>query len=111
MDIKLHLPTRSKSFNITFLLLILAIFDSIVTDFGISNNYISEANPLMRIIYETSVPGFYAIKIILPLLLMYFISKFEPKSYLQLLIAAALFLYAFVLFQHIYWLYLTFLAT
>ena len=104
MDIKLQHSTNKKSFYTGILLLVLAILDCLITDFGLRNNHITEANPLMRIVYGNSVPAFYAIKIVLPLLLLYIMTKFEPRRYLQLLIAGTLFLYAFVLVQHIYWL-------
>lgn len=92
------------------LLLLLAICDSFMTHFGLSNGYIEEANPLMHYVYERSILGFFAIKIMLPILFIFIITKLKPNAFLQLLIAGALFLYTFVLFKHIYWVYLLFLA-
>ncbi|WP_223145585.1 DUF5658 family protein [Sporosarcina sp. ANT_H38] len=83
--------------------MLLAAIDSFFTDFGIQKKYITEANPLMRFIYDTSIWGFYSIKIGLPLVLLYLLTKIEPKGYLKLLVGAAILLYSFVLFQHIYW--------
>lgn len=83
--------------------MLLAVVDSFSTDFGIQKKYITEANPLMRFIYDTSIWGFYSIKIGLPLVLLYLLTKIEPKGYLKLLVGAAILLYSFVLFQHIYW--------
>jgi len=96
--------THSKRFKVGILLIILAILDSLFTDFGLRHKYITEANPLMRVIYETSVAGFYGIKICLPLLLLYLLSKIEAKRYLQFLHNFALILYSFVLCQHLIWL-------
>ncbi|WP_369802620.1 DUF5658 family protein [Psychrobacillus sp. OK032] len=79
------------------------MFDSIFTDFGIRNGHITEANPFMRFIYENNIATFYSIKIILPLLFMYIITKFQPRRYLQILIGGALLLYSFVLLQHLFW--------
>ena len=90
-------------FHAVSLLLLLAIFDSLFTDFGIRNNHISEANPLMRYLYGTSVPAFYLIKIALPLLLLLILTKIEVKKYLNLLIGGTVALYVLILFQHIFW--------
>ena len=57
----------------------------------------------MNYLYETSVFGFYTIKIGLPLLLLYFITNIEPRKYLQLLFGSTLFLYSCVLCLHIIW--------
>ncbi|MFJ7970313.1 DUF5658 family protein [Psychrobacillus sp. NPDC096389] len=103
MNENIRLPFLKKPLVLTFFLLLLAIFDSISTDFGIRKGHISEANPLMRFVYETNIPIFYSIKIILPLLFMYIITKLQPKKYMQFLIIVALLLYTFVLFQHLYW--------
>lgn len=104
MDGKIMWFNRSIIYNAVIFLLIMAVLDSLFTDFGIRNNYISEANPLMRFLYESSVPGFYIIKISLPLLLMYIITKINHlKKYFQILIWVTLLLYVFVLFQHIFW--------
>ncbi|MFJ8064682.1 DUF5658 family protein [Psychrobacillus sp. NPDC096426] len=92
-----------KPLTFAFFLLVLAIFDSIFTDFGIRNGHISEANPFMRFVYESNIAIFYSIKIILPLLLMFVITKFQPRKYVQILIGIALLLYTFVLFQHFFW--------
>ncbi len=86
------------------LLLLLAVVDSFFTDFGIQKLYITEANPLMAFIYDTSIWGFYTLKISLPCVLLYLLTKIEPKRYLKLLIGAAILLYSVVLVQHIYWL-------
>lgn len=103
MNLKHLFSTRIKLFKAGILLALLAISDSLLTDFGIRNYYITEANPLMNYLYETSVFGFYMIKIGLPLLLLYFITKIEPRNYLQLLVGSTLFLYSCVLCLHIIW--------
>ncbi|WP_318617592.1 DUF5658 family protein [Sporosarcina sp. YIM B06819] len=91
-------------FKAGILLVLLAILDSIFTDFGLRNDYITEANPLMRVVYEASVIGFYGIKICLPLLLLYLLTRIEGKRYLRFLLGFALTLYSFVLCQHMIWL-------
>ena len=104
MDIKLLLSTRKKLLNAGVFLLILAVVDSIFTDFGLRHNYITEANAMMRAVYETSIAGFYGTKICLPLLLLYLLTKIEAKRYLQFLLSFTLVLYSFVLCLHVVWL-------
>ncbi|MFJ7933800.1 DUF5658 family protein [Sporosarcina sp. NPDC096371] len=104
MQIKHMLSTRSRLFKAGILLLSLAIWDALFTDFGLRNNHITEANPLMRSVYETSISGFFLIKISLPFLLLFVLTKIEPKRYLRFLLRFALALYSFVLCQHLLWL-------
>ncbi len=103
MELKFLFSTRSKRFNAGIFLVLLAISDSFFTDFGLRYSHITEANPMMRFVYETSVFGFYAIKISLPLVLLYVITKIEPKRYLLFLFGSTLLLYMFVLCQHVLW--------
>ncbi|WP_197485377.1 DUF5658 family protein [Sporosarcina psychrophila] len=95
--------TRKKLLTAGILLLLLAVVDSFFTDFGIQKQYITEANPLMALIYDTSIWGFYALKISLPCVLLYLLTEIEQKRYLKLLVGSAILLYSVVLFQHIYW--------
>ena len=103
-ELRVIFPARKTLIIAGILLLLLAVSDSFFTDFGIQKQYITEANPLMAFIYDTSILGFYAIKISLPCALLYLLTKIEPKRYLKLLIGSALLLYSVVLVQHIYWL-------
>lgn len=50
--------TRSKVLNAGVLLLSLAILDSLFTDLGLRNNYNTEANPPIHIVYGSGVFGF-----------------------------------------------------
>ncbi|OMC89289.1 hypothetical protein BK128_04440 [Viridibacillus sp. FSL H7-0596] len=100
---KLAFFPRSKLFFAGLLLLFLSVLDSIFTDFGIRHNHITEANPLMRLVYESSVFGFYSLKIMFPLLLLYILSKVQIKRSLLLLMGAAIILYSVVFIQHIWW--------
>ncbi|KQL37562.1 hypothetical protein AN959_01955 [Psychrobacillus sp. FJAT-21963] len=98
--------TNNTLITASIYLLVLAILDSIFTDYGIRNKHISEANPLMKLLYDTSIVGivgFYFIKISLPLLLIYIMTKVQPKRYIQLLLVVALLIYSGVLFQHFFW--------
>jgi hypothetical protein len=103
LSVRLIYSTRKTLIIGGILLLLLAVVDSFFTDFGIQKMYITEANPFMRFIYDTSILWFYVLKISLPCVLLYLLTKFEPKRYLKLLIGSTILLYSFVLFQHIYW--------
>ncbi|WP_172369510.1 DUF5658 family protein [Sporosarcina jiandibaonis] len=89
--------------HIVLSLILLAFLDSLFTDIGIRQNYITEANPIMKNIYDTSVFGFYALKISLPLFLLSLLSKIKPKKYLKVLLSSAVTLYTVVLFLHFFW--------
>ena len=102
-ELRVTFPARKTLIIAGILLLLLAVVDSFFTDFGIQKQYITEANPLMAFIYDTSILGFYALKISLPCVLLYLLTKIEPKRYLKLLIGSAILLYSVVLVQHIYW--------
>jgi len=97
------LSAHKTLFNAGILLLLLAVIDSFFTDFGLQKQYITEANPLMALIYDTSIWGFYTLKISLPCVLLYLLTEIEQKKYLKLLVGSAILLYSVVLFQHIYW--------
>jgi hypothetical protein len=89
--------------NAGLFLVLLATFDTIITDLGIRHNYIQEANPLMDSLYKTSIFSFYLIKMILPIVLLYILAKIEAKPYIRFLLGASLLLYVIVLTKHLYW--------
>ncbi|RLQ94888.1 DUF5658 family protein [Falsibacillus albus] len=88
----------------TFLLWILTTIDAILTDFGIRHHYIHEANPLMNVLYNSSITSFYIIKMALPILLLALLTKVQAKPYIRVLTFLSLFLYVFVMIQHFAWL-------
>jgi len=81
----------------------LAILDAVFTHIGLQGGHISEANPLMRILYDFNIGLFFVVKILLPLILMILMRKLEPKPIIQLMIAGTIFLYTIVLLMHLYW--------
>jgi hypothetical protein len=103
MQTKLVFNSSKTVYKATTILLVLAIFDSFFTDFGIRNDHITEANLLMHFVYVTSIPGFYALKICLPLLLLYLLTKLQPNKYIPILLTISLILYTFVFLQHLFW--------
>jgi hypothetical protein len=99
-------PQATTKINFKYIvlsLILLAFLDSLFTDIGIRQNYITEANPIMKNIYDTSVFGFYALKISLPLFLLSLLTKIKPKRYLKVLISTTVALYTAVLFVHLFW--------
>jgi len=103
VSIQILSQPRNSLLKSGILLLSLAILDSFFTDFGIRNNHIEEANPLVRIIYDTSIIGFYTIKIGLPLLLLFIFTKIESKPFLHILVRITILFYAIILILHIVW--------
>ncbi|WP_371812479.1 DUF5658 family protein [Sporosarcina sp. Marseille-Q4063] len=103
MDVYPQTTPKTNFKYVVLLLILLAFLDSLFTDIGIRQNHISEANPIMKSIYDTSVFGFYALKISLPLFLLLLLSKIKPKKYLKVLISSAVILYTVVLFLHFFW--------
>ena len=103
VDIKPKSQLENKMFQATIFLLVLSCFDTVFTDYGLRNEHITEANPLMRILYEMNIAGFYLVKIGLPLLLLYLFSKLPQKKYLNVLIITTIILYISVFLQHAFW--------
>jgi len=90
-------------FKIGAYLLLLSMLDAFFTDLGIRKSLITEANPLMNGIYERSIVSFYALKIIMPLLLVGILSKIQPSLFIKILIIVAASLYSAILLMHIMW--------
>ena len=103
MVVKPTIQKPNKLFQATIFLLVLSCFDTVFTDYGLRHEHITEANPLMRTLYEMNIVGFYLIKIGLPLLLMYLLTKLPQKKYLTLLIITTIILYLSVFLQHAFW--------
>lgn len=103
MDVKQPISNNHKLIFSGIVLLLLATADSFFTDFGIQQMHITEANPLMRFVYDRSVWGFYGIKVCLPFVLLVLLARIEAKRYVKILMGFSLVLYSLVLFQHILW--------
>lgn len=100
--------TQNRLTKMGIILLILATLDAFFTDMGIQNQLITEANPLMRIIYEVNLLGFYFIKIALPVLLIGIVSRLESRPFIVILLHIAISLYVCVLLLHFSWLAMSF---
>lgn len=101
---------RNKLINMGIILLLLATFDALFTDFGIQNHLITESNPIMNTIYNVNIAGFYFIKIALPVLLIGIVSKLESKPFILILLNIAISLYVGVLMLHLFWITLAFIG-
>ncbi|WP_431312319.1 DUF5658 family protein [Sporosarcina oncorhynchi] len=86
-----------------FLLVCLCVIDTFFTDFGIRQGHIQEANPFMSLIYNWSIIGFYAFKILLPTSLLIMVYFMKPSTVIRQMTIFSLILYLFVLSLHIYW--------
>lgn len=100
---------QNKLVKLGIILLILATLDAFFTDFGIQSHHITEANPIMRNLYEGNLIGFYLIKIAFPILLIGIVSKLKSRPFIVVLLNVAIFLYVSVLFLHFFWLTLAFI--
>lgn len=96
-------PVRNTMVHSCFLLVCLCVIDTFFTDFGIRQGHIQEANPLMNFIYNWSIFGFYAFKILLPTSLLTLVHFMKPSTVIRHMTIFCLILYIFVLSLHIYW--------
>lgn len=92
-----------------FILLLASLTDAILTDFGLRLQVITEANPLMRFLYEHAYPLFYVTKAALPLALLLISERTAPKKYHIALIGTAYVVYAGVMVLHSRWMWLSLL--
>ena len=91
-------------------LCMLCLFDAVATDIGLQLEYIKEANPLMRVLYETDRLFFYAVKAGMPLLLWGMCRSFAARRWFRQSVYVCLFMYIVVGFFHIYWIGLVYLG-
>ncbi|EGQ24107.1 hypothetical protein HMPREF9372_2550 [Sporosarcina newyorkensis 2681] len=95
---------QNRLLNAGFLLVCLCLLDAVFTDYGIRSGHIQEANVLVALLYEQSIPMFYIVKLGLPLLLLYIITISKSGIVLRISLTTALFLYIAVMCIHIFWL-------
>jgi hypothetical protein len=88
---------------LSLFLLAAGLTDAILTDLGLKAGLIEEANPLMNALYKHSVVGFYALKIILPLLLVILLFKRLPSRKVAGMVSVAAFIYTGILVLHASW--------
>ena len=91
-------------------LCLLCLFDAVATDIGLQLEYIEEANPLMRWIYETDRLFFYAVKAGMPLLLWRMYGSLSGRRWFRQSVFLCLLVYIVVGFLHVYWIGLIYLG-
>ncbi|MGX9133339.1 DUF5658 family protein [Rummeliibacillus sp. JY-2-4R] len=84
-------------------LLFLCTLDALFTDFGIRHHHISEANPMMNWIYTNDIVGFYGMKIMMPLFLVWILSKIRPTKLINFLMITAVCIYSVIILIHFIW--------
>ena len=86
-------------------LVLLCAGDAVLTDIGLTYDYISEQNPMMHYLYfEGGVVWFYIIKIGLPLLLFPLYKRIRSKVF-HMAITIVFLLYVSVFPLHLYWIF------
>lgn len=94
--------------RLLWVLLGLSLIDAFATDFGLRFELIEEANAMMEYVYESSVIGFYFVKIGLPISLFPLQSVVTRSSFVQRLLQFTIALYALIFGLHVFWLVLQF---
>ncbi|MGN7410244.1 MULTISPECIES: DUF5658 family protein [unclassified Sporosarcina] len=94
--------------RLLWVLLGLSIFDAFATDFGLRFELIVEANLMMDYVYESSVIGFYFVKLSLPISLFTLQSVVARSRFVQRLLQFTIGLYAVISGLHVFWLVLQF---
>jgi hypothetical protein len=84
-------------------LLLLSLFDTLLTHVGLHTKLIEESNPLAYALYQLNITAFYGWKIALPLLLIYIYPSIHSHAGIRQGINAAFLLYAVVLVYHLFW--------
>lgn len=103
MEQSITQPESKRQFINVYILFILCLLDTILTDIGLRNHIIGEANPLMSWIYSSSKIAFYLMKLALPVALIVILSKMRATLLINLLLRAALVIYSIVFLMHISW--------
>ncbi|WP_025786282.1 DUF5658 family protein [Sporosarcina sp. D27] len=94
--------------RLLWLLLGLSLVDALATDFGLRFELIEEANPMMDYVYESSVIGFYFVKLVLPISLFTLQSVVARSRFVQRLLQLTIGLYVVISGLHVFWFVLQF---
>lgn len=82
---------------------IASFLDAILTDIGLRHQWIDEANPIMRYLYDYSYIAFYGVKIVLPLSLFFLAAKVGKRLFILRLSRLSAIVYVGILLLHYYW--------
>lgn len=86
-----------------FGLLFLCFADAAFTDIGLRLFLIDELNPLVKRLYESSIIGYYAMKLLLPLSLILIYYRTNNRVWLNPCILVTALLYFIVNIYHFIW--------
>ncbi|SDM69617.1 DUF5658 family protein [Sediminibacillus halophilus] len=88
-------------------LALLNLLDGVITFLGIKYEYISEANPLMKSLYQSGPLFFLLVKLLLSTMLIGFcvIQKLPRSLVARVLSCAAALLYSVICLMHGFWLW------
>lgn len=92
--------------GLLYALLFLCFADAAFTDFGLRMKLIEELNPLVKGIYDWHIAAFYALKLLLPLLLIIIYRRLKRRVWINPFMILALVLYFVVNVYHLVWIYL-----
>jgi hypothetical protein len=87
-------------------LLLAGLLDAVLTHFGIVSGFVTEGNPVMKVVISKSWSYFYLIKISLPLLLLGLFYLRPLKGWTKTLLLSTCVLYFSVLVYHAAWMIL-----
>lgn len=88
----------------TQLIFLCSLLDASLTDFGLREHFITEANPLAWHLYEISPVLFYGWKLLLPLLLIFLYPKVLKRKSIRMGIKMTCYLFVVLMLYHGFWL-------
>lgn len=86
-----------------FGLLFLCFADAAFTDIGLRLFLIDELNPLVKRLYEWNIIGYYAMKMLLPLILILIYFRLKNRKWINPCILVTVTLYFIVNIYHLIW--------
>ncbi|NLY80292.1 MAG: hypothetical protein GX072_10510 [Lysinibacillus sp.] len=100
----------NKIIDLGMFIAILNIFDGFATNYGLTNHYIEEANPIMKHMSEVSPILFLGVKITLSILiyfislLVYYKSSTSFQKFFSISMTVVSIIYVGITLMHLYWL-------
>lgn len=86
------------------LILLFSLLDAGITDFGLREHFIGEANPFAWHLYQLSPLFFYGWKIVLPLILLIIYPKIHLRKSIRFAIKVTCGLFFCLILYHGFWL-------
>jgi hypothetical protein len=89
--------------SLLFGLLFLCFADAAFTDIGLRLHLIEELNPLVKKLYEWNIAIYYAMKLLLPALLILIYYRMKNRMWINPCILVTVLLYFIVNLYHLIW--------